>query len=102
MTMAERVRINLSEAQNATSDLNTKAQDALDYINGELSALVTSFDSWWEGDAYNSFKDDFEATKRTFRTDIYDEILAYTRNLTTAVEAQAQQDTSNAGAIKIN
>jgi len=100
--MAERVRINLAEKNAAVADLNAKAEDALNYINGELSSLVSSLSSWWEGDAYNAFKQDFEITKSKFRTDIYDEIKAYTHNLDQAVESQSQQDTSNAGAVKIN
>ena len=100
--MADRVRINLAEKNTAVADINNKAEDAWNYINGELSSLVTSFAGWWEGDAYNSFKDDFEITKTKFRAEIYDEIKAYTQNLDKAVEAQSQQDTSNAGAVKIN
>lgn len=100
--MAERVRINLAEKNAAVADINAKAEDAMNYINGELSSLVTSFASWWEGDAYNSFKEDFETTKRKFQTDIYDEIKAYTDNLNKAVDAQSEQDTSNATAVKTN
>lgn len=100
--MADRVRINLAERDAAVADINSKAEDAWAYINGELTSLVNSFESWWEGDAYNSFKQDFEITKSKFRTDIYEEIKAYTQNLDKAVTAQSQQDTSNASAVKIN
>jgi uncharacterized protein YukE len=100
--MADKVRINLAEKNAAVADLNAKAEDAWNYINGELSSLVVSFANWWEGDAYNAFKQDFELTKNKFRTDIYEEIKAYTKNLDTAVESQSEQDVSNAGAVKIN
>ena len=100
--MAERVRINLAEKNTAVADLKNKAEEAWNYINNELSSLVTNFSSWWEGDAYNAFKEDWETTKGKFRTDIYEEIKIYAQNLDTAVQAQSEQDTSNAGPIKIN
>ena len=100
--MAERVRINLAEKDNAVRDLRSKADDAWSYIENELSSLVTSFSSWWEGDAYKAFEEDWRATKAKFKQDIYEEILAYAQNLDTAVAAQSEQDTSNVGSIRIN
>ena len=100
--MAERVRINLAEKTTAVNDMKAKAEDTYNYINNELSSLVTSFQSWWEGDAFNAFQQDFNTTKGKFKTDIYDEIIAYANNLNSAVEAQSTQDTSNAGSININ
>ena len=100
--MAERGRINLAEKTTAVNDLITKADDAWNYIDNELSNLVTAFASWWEGDAYKAFIEDWNATKNKFKTDIYEEIKAYAKNLDTAVEAQSQQDVSNVGSIKIN
>ena len=100
--MAGKVRINLAEKTKAVNDLKRQAEDAWSYINNELSNIIKNFSSWWEGDAYNAFKQDWEITKTKFKSDIYEEIKAYAANLNTAVEAQSQQDTSNVGSIKIN
>ena len=100
--MAQTVRIDLAQKDAAVADIANKAEDAWNYINSELQNLVTNFSSWWIGDAYNSFKQDFDVTKSKFKTDIYDEILAYKNNLDKAVVAQSQQDTSNASSININ
>ena len=100
--MADRVRINLAERDSAVKDINAQAEAAWTKINSELQSIVTGFSSWWEGDAYQSFIADFNATKAKFKTDIYDELKIYATNLQKAVTAQSQQDTSNAGAIKIN
>ena len=100
--MADTVRINLAEKNAAVADIKNKAEDAWSYINNELSSLITNFSSWWEGDAFNAFKEDWEITKTKFKTDIYEEIKTYADNLDKAVEAQSQQDTSNASAVKLN
>ena len=100
--MADRIRINVSEGRNASKALDTQAQEALNYINGELTNTVVGFASWWEGDAYKAFLDDFNATKAKFNKEIYQEIKTYAANLQTAVTAQSEQDTNNAGSIKIN
>jgi uncharacterized protein YukE len=100
--MADVVRIALDEGQSAVSDIRTKADEIMTYINSELSNLILNFSSWWEGDAYNAFKVDWDATKQIFRSKIYDEIRTYADNLDTAVKAQSEQDVSNAGAITIN
>jgi uncharacterized protein YukE len=100
--MAATVRISLQEKQSAVSDIRSKAEDAWSYINGELSSLVTNFESWWIGEAYNRFKEDFETTKSKFKVDIYEEIRTYADNLDSAVTAQSEQDVSNAGQIGIN
>ena len=100
--MAQTVRIDLAQKDAAVADIANKAEDAWNYINSELQNLVTNFQSWWIGDAYNSFKQDFDITKTKFKSDIYDEIIAYKGNLEKAVTAQSQQDVSNAGAININ
>ena len=100
--MAGTVRIEKTKKDTAVRELKTKADDAWDYITGDLTKLVNSFSSWWIGDAYETFKKDFETTKQKFKTDIYQEILTYRDNLDKAVAAQAEQDTSNAGKISIN
>ena len=100
--MAGTVRIDKQRKDRAVADLKTKADDAWNYITGDLSNLVKNFSSWWIGDAYETFKKDFETTKQKFKTDIYEEILAYRTNLDKAVIAQGDQDTSNARKISIN
>ena len=98
---ADRISINVAEKDRVVSDMNAQAEEMLSYINGELSNMVNNFSSWWEGDAYQSFLQDFNATKERFKKEIYDEIKTYSNNLNTAVNAQQQQDTSNASSIKI-
>ncbi|MDR2357142.1 MAG: hypothetical protein LBD92_03515 [Oscillospiraceae bacterium] len=100
--MADVVRIALDEGQRAVTDIRTKADEIIQYIDSQLSQLITNFSGWWEGDAYNAFLEDWNATKAVFRSKIYDEIIAYSNNLDTAVKSQSEQDISNAGAIKIN
>ena len=99
---AQTVRIDLAARDAAVSDINRMTEDAWNYINGELQNLVNNFSSWWIGDAYNAFKLDFDITKAKFKTDIYEELIAYKNNLDRAVTAQSQQDASNAGQININ
>ena len=100
--MAERVRINLAEKDAAVADIRARANAALEYINNELSSMVAGFANWWEGDAYNAFREDFEASKRKFYKDIYEETMTYADNLNKAVESQLQQDLSIAGTVKTN
>lgn len=100
--MADVVRIALDEGQRAVSDIKVKADEIMQYIDQQLSQLITNFSGWWEGDAYKAFLEDWNATKAIFRDKIYNEIITYAGNLDTAVKAQSEQDISNAGAIKIN
>ena len=100
--MADKIRVDHAKGIEASAELKRLAQDAQDYIDGELTRTISDFGSWWEGDAFNKFKSDFELTKSKFRQEIYDEIIAYANNLETAVKAQQQQDTANSNAIGIN
>lgn len=100
--MADRVRINLAEKNEVIQRMQSLADETWNKIDGELTNLVLNYAQWWEGDAYERFKEDFKITKQKFRETIYDEIIAYKNNLDKAVEAQSQQDTSNAGKIGIN
>ena len=99
---ADKISINVIEKEKVVNAMNTQAEEVLNYINGELTNMVNNFGNWWEGDAYQSFLQDFNATKDRFKKEIYDEVKVYSNNLNTAVNAQQEQDIGNAGAIKIN
>ena len=72
--MALTVRIDINAKDAAVTDIQKKAEDAWSYISNELQNIVTNFSKWWIGDAYESFKQDFETTKQKFYEDIYEEI----------------------------
>ena len=100
--MADMVRIDQQECAAAVSNLRNKVDQLRSYINSDVNNTVESMGSWWIGDAYNSFKEDFNQTKQILEKQVIQEIEDYISRLEKAVRAQAEQDISNAGSIGIN
>lgn len=100
--MADMVRIDQQECAASVSRLKGKLNELRSYIASDVNNTVQSMSSWWIGDAYNSFVDDFEKTKSFIEKQVMQEVDDYISRLEKAVAAQAEQDTSNAGAIGIN
>ncbi|MBQ7039521.1 MAG: hypothetical protein IJN39_03030 [Clostridia bacterium] len=100
--MADMVRIDQQQCAAAVTDLRNKINQLRSYINSDVNSTVQSMSAWWIGDAYNSFRDDFEQTKQILEKQVIQELEDYISRLEKAVAAQAEQDISNAGSIGIN
>ena len=100
--MADMVRIDQQQCAAAAADLRSKLNQLRSYITVDVNNTVQSMSSWWIGDAYNCFREDFERTKDVLEKQVMQEVEDYISRLEKAVAAQAEQDTSNAGSIGIN
>ncbi len=100
--MAEQVRIDLAQCNAAASDLKNKVNEMREYINGRLNSTVNNMSSWWIGDSYQGFVEDFNQTKTILEDKICREIDEYISNLKKAVERQSQLDQSEKQSVRIN
>ena len=100
--MADVVRVEYEKGMSAVSNMRTKTEELRSYLNNEVTSTVMNMSSWWSGDAYERFKEDFNATKSTLEKQVLAELETYINNLEKAIQAQRDQDTLNAGSISIN
>jgi uncharacterized protein YukE len=100
--MADMVRIDQQECAASVARLKGKLDELRGYMASEVNNTVQSMSSWWIGDAYNSFVDDFKRTQDILEKQVMQEVDDYINRLEKAVAAQAEQDASNAGSIGIN
>lgn len=100
--MADRVRIDKQECATAAGNLEKNVAQLRQYIQSDVNATVQGMASWWIGDAYEAFKEDFEKTKQILEERVFQQIDDYIVRLKRAVEAQEAQDTDNSQRIGVN
>lgn len=100
--MADVVRVESGRRDQAVARMKNLTEELRSYIRNEVNATVMNMSSWWIGDAYEHFKEDFGTTKEVLEKQVLQELEDYIARLDKAVTAQIQQDTQNAGNIGIN